>query len=54
MEIRRLVAACWCCFCMADTGASTVQDQQMLLVTELLHESLYDALAAERMTWYDG
>ena len=26
----------------------------MMLVTELLHESLHDALAAGRMTWYDG
>ena len=26
----------------------------MMLVTELLHESLHDALAAGRMKWYDG
>ena len=26
----------------------------MMLVTELMHESLYDALQADRMTWYDG
>ena len=25
-----------------------------MLVTELMHESLYDALSAERMTWYEG
>ena len=26
----------------------------MMLITELMMESLYDALTAERMTWYDG
>lgn len=30
------------------------QEGQMMLVTELMHESLYDALQADRMTWYDG
>ena len=35
-------------------GGVWVQKHEMMLVTELLQESLFDALAHERFTWKKG